>query len=157
VTAPDLTIEEVKDLDAAWNDLTALYLEFEDYSSAFRSRALSANWSETWRDQVAPNDDRLVLMAFRNDQAVGYLVMEIVSDFPLFDEPFGYLKEAFVRTETRSQGIGQEMLACAEAWCRRRGILDLRLDVWAANESATRFWTLAGFELQSMTMKKTLK
>jgi GNAT superfamily N-acetyltransferase len=74
-----------------------------------------------------------------------------------FDEAFAYLQEAFVRAEARSQGVGQALLARAEAWCESRGAVDLRLDVWAANTLGTRFWTLAGFAVESMTMKKSLR
>jgi ribosomal protein S18 acetylase RimI-like enzyme len=153
----DFVIEEVQDIASVWSELTALYLESENYSRAFRSRTLPADWEQAWGEQMAPSDDRLVLVARKSSVAVGYLVAEIVRDFPLFPDPFGYLRDAFVLSEMRSQGAGRLMLAHAEAWCRNRGAFDVRLDVWAANSRGLRFWTLAGFEVQSMTMKKTLK
>jgi GNAT superfamily N-acetyltransferase len=153
----NFVIEDVRDLDAVWSELIVLYLESEDYSRAFRSRALSDGWEEGWREQMAPSDGRLVLLARTDGDAVGYLVVEVVRDFPLFPQPFGYLRDAFVRADMRRRGIGQAMLAQAENWCLERGALDLRLDVWANNSIGRRFWERVGFEVQSVTMKKSLR
>ena len=157
MTAPEFVIEEVRDLDGVWVDLTALSLEFEDYSRAFRSRTLRDDWAQAWRKQIAPGDDRMVLLARRNEEAIGYLIVEVVRDSQFFDQAFAYLQEAFVRAEARNQGIGRALLTRAENWCQDHGVLDLRLNVWAANVIGTRFWTLAGFAVESVTMKKSLR
>lgn len=152
----DFVIEEVHDLDAVFPELREMFLEFEDYNRTFMSRQLRGDWEQRWREHIALGDDRLILIARRDGDAAGYLNVEIVRDFGLIEQVFGYISDAFVRAEWRSLGAGREMLGRGEAWCRERGASQVRLDVWAANKLGSRFWTLSGFELQSMTMRKSL-
>jgi GNAT superfamily N-acetyltransferase len=153
----EFIIEEVKDLQAVLPELRQMFFESEDYNRSFIERQLRSDWEGRWLDHMALGDDRLILIARADRQAVGYINVEIIRDFGLFERIFGYVNHAFVRSEWRSQGIGRAMLTVTEVWCRERGVDQLQLDVWAANKLASRFWTLAGFELQSMTMRKPLK
>jgi ribosomal protein S18 acetylase RimI-like enzyme len=150
-------IEEVTDLDAAFPDLRDLFLAFEEYNVSFMpERRLRDDWEERWRKLLALNEDRLVLIARVRGEAVGYIVVGVSRDFGLTRDEFAYIGAAFVRQEFRSRRVGQSLLRRAEAWVKQRGLDEVRLDVWAANKPAVRFWTLSGFGLQSMTMRKSL-
>jgi GNAT superfamily N-acetyltransferase len=149
-------IEEVTDLDAGWPELTLLFLELHDYHEPFLPRRLRDDWEQRWRDFVKPGEDRLVLLARRSGTAIAYLNAELRRDYGLFDETIGFVDDAYVREEERDKGIGRALLARAEAWFRERGVDELRLNVVAGNKRGVRFWTLSGFQLQSMTMTKRL-
>jgi ribosomal protein S18 acetylase RimI-like enzyme len=153
----DFVIEEVTDLDTAWPDLEALFLELEAYHEPFVNRTLRSDWAPRWREFIAPGDYRLILIARQDGIAQGYAIVRFVPhDYGLFEDAYGYIHDAYVREEARSQGIGRAMLRRAEEWSRSKGADEVRLNVYAANKLGSRFWTLAGFELQSMTMRKPL-
>lgn len=51
-----------------------------------------------------------------------------------------------VSENTRSHGIGMELLDAAEDWARSRGLANIRVRSRAERESAHRFYQRAGFE-----------
>jgi GNAT superfamily N-acetyltransferase len=150
-------IEEVTDLDAVWPELRQLFVALNDYHEPWLSRRLRDDWEPRWRDYIALRDDRLILVARDGDHAVGYFSAMIRRDYGLFDELVGFLEEAYLLPDYRSAGLGRRLLRRVEAWCRARGAPEVRLDVIAGNKLGVRFWTLSGFGLQSMTMRKSLE
>jgi GNAT superfamily N-acetyltransferase len=152
----DLRIEEVRDLDEAWPDLLALFLAFEDYNASFMERRLRPDWEKRWRESLALGPERLLLIARRGEDAVGYLNARLIRDFGLIEQTFAYVSDAFVHEEHRREGIGTSLLDVAEQWCRDRDATELRLDVWAGNEVGARFWQRSGFKVQSTTLRKSL-
>lgn len=150
-------IERVHDLDAAWPELEELFLAFADYNAGFLSRRLRPDWRQRWREQAGAKEDRLILLArYAGGEAAGYLRADIERDEGLFDEVYGRISDLFVRATRRDEGIGRALLKVAESWLRSRGVTDVRLDVHAANKPAVRFWTLSGYSLDGMSMKKEL-
>jgi ribosomal protein S18 acetylase RimI-like enzyme len=155
-TGKEFSIEEVRELDAAWPELRSLFLELEAYHAPWVSRTLRDDWHERWRDHIAPTDDRLILIARDGDSAVGYLNVWIRRDFGIFKELIGFIEDAYVKEDSRNHGIGSAMLARAEAWCRSRGAVEARLTVAASNELGLGFWTRAGFRADFYQMTKPL-
>lgn len=149
-------IEEVRDLDSAWAELTELFTELNDHHAPWLPRRLRDDWQQRLRDFVHLNDDRLILIARQNGAAVGYLSAEIRRDYGVFDELNGYIGDAYVRAAMRGQGIGSAMLSQAESWCRSRSASELRLSVITGNDLGFSFWTRNGFAPMSVTMKKSL-
>jgi ribosomal protein S18 acetylase RimI-like enzyme len=135
----------VRDLDAAWKDLTDMYRALYEHQYPAGEPPLSHNWQRQWRTYLA-GGERLVLLARDGDNAIGYFSTRINRSAGVYDEAFGFVEEAYVFPEYRSRGIAQEMLGRTEAWCRSRGIQRLRLSVLADNTLALGFWEKAGFE-----------
>ena len=153
---PDFVIEEVRDLDAAWPELAPLFVELQEYHLPLTQRDFVGDWQERLRVYLASGAESLTLLARRGDRPIGFMDARIDRSPTLFEEEYGYVGNAYVRPEARSRGVGQAMLERVEAWCRSRGAGEVRLNVVAANKLGVRFWTRAGFELQSMTMRKRL-
>ena len=152
----DVVIEEVADLDAAWLELRSLFLGLHDYHEPFFHRRLRDDWEGRWHDYVTAPGERVVFFARDGEDVVGYLNAYVRRDLGLFDELVGFIDDAYVVEDARSQGIGRALLRRVEDWFQSRGVEEVRLNVVAANKRGVRFWTLAGFELQSMTMRKAL-
>ena len=151
------SIERVTDLEAAWTDLTSLFLEFEAYHQTFQPRELVSDWQERLKERLRLHDDRLVLLARAGGEAIGCLVGVMRRDDGLALDTYGYLTYAFVRQASRSLGAGRKLLEDAESWCRERGATRIELDVFAENELGVGFWTQSGFRLLSLTMAKDLE
>jgi GNAT superfamily N-acetyltransferase len=149
-------IEEVRDLDAAWPELAAMFLELHAYHEPLWPRRLRQSWEESWRSFMQAGDERLVLIARADGKAVGYMNARIERDNPIFDEAFVYLHDAYVAEEHRGVGLGTQMLALVEAWAREQGTALVRLSVAAGNELGGRFWRRSGYVPVSTRMQKQL-
>ena len=69
----------------------------------------------------------------------------------------GYLGFMFVPEKHRGNGYNQLVLDALLAWCKERGVYEIRLDVYDVNEPALRAYEKAGFEKYLINMKLTLK
>jgi GNAT superfamily N-acetyltransferase len=152
-----IDIEAVTDLDAVWPELSALSIELTEYHRPWFNRRLRDDWEQRWRDYVELGDDRLILLARDAGEAVAYFSVMVRRDYGLFDELVGFIDDAYVKPAYRSSGLGRRLLRRTEAWCKERGAPEVRLNVVAGNKLGVRFWTLSGFELQSMNMRKSLE
>lgn len=64
----------------------------------------------------------------------------------LLDERFAYVSSVYVRPAYRRRGVLRAMLGRAEAWCRERGLTDLRLHNVPAGAAAAA-WSALGFDV----------
>ena len=87
---------------------------------------------------------------------VGYLFVGESGDM-MTGLSFGFIYDIFVEEKFRGMGIGRLLLEKAEEYCRRKGYSRIALMVSAANESAIRLYTRAGFKPEQMYMAKELK
>ena len=148
-------IDEVRDIDAAWKDLTAMYWALYEHQYPAGDPPLHGEWQRRWRSYLA-GGERLILLARDTDSAIGYFNSRINRTAGLYDEAFGFVEEAYVRPEYRGSGVAQEMLRRTEAWCRGRSIGLLRLSVLVDNALALRFWEKSGFEPLMHILSKQL-
>ncbi|HLF72408.1 MAG TPA: GNAT family N-acetyltransferase [Dehalococcoidia bacterium] len=152
----DFVIEEVSDLEAAWPDLEPLLLEQHEYHLPFVGHDLLPDWAARARAYYAAQKPALILFAKNKGRAIGFMNGRIVRDPEVFKEVYGFIDNAYVRPEWRGSGAGRAMLRQAEAWFSRHDLDEVRLTTHAANKLGVRFWTLSGYGLQSMTMRKSL-
>ncbi|MCW2598459.1 MAG: GCN5-related N-acetyltransferase [Frankiales bacterium] len=99
----------------------------------------------------------VVLLAELAGHAVGYLYAEEVHRPPteLTQElDILYVHHMAVAPEARRTGIGTALMAEAEQYATRHQLTDLRLDVWAFNEQAERFYSRLGFAPAFTRMKR---
>jgi ribosomal protein S18 acetylase RimI-like enzyme len=151
----DVTIEPVNDLDAAFPELAALLEELHAYHQPLRPHEFVPDWRSRWNGYLRQGE-RLILLARKGQEAVGYLNGTIRRNAALFQETFGYIDDAYVRPDLRRLGIGARMLLQFEAWCREQGVLEVRLSVASGNDLGFSFWQKSGFKPMSHTLTKSL-
>ncbi|NJN97294.1 MAG: GNAT family N-acetyltransferase [Anaerolineales bacterium] len=76
-------------------------------------------------------------------ETVGYLVLTL--GFRLAYGRYAFIDEIYVRPAHRSQGIGRQAIAWAEAMCRELGVKALHLEVEQANAKARALYLTLGF------------
>jgi ribosomal protein S18 acetylase RimI-like enzyme len=151
----DVTIEPVNDLDAAFPELAALLGELHAYHQPLRPHEFVPDWQSRWKSYLRQGE-RLILLARKGQEAIGYLNGTIRRNAALFQETFGSIDDAYVRSDLRRLGIGGQMLARFETWCREQRVLEVRLSVAAGNDLGLSFWQKSGFKPMSHTMAKSL-
>ena len=70
--------------------------------------------------------------------------------------PFGFVYDVWVAPEARRRGVATALLEHAAAWCRKRDLESLRLEVSAHNTDARRLYESAGFGEDRLSMRKTV-
>ncbi|OCA70828.1 acetyltransferase [Chryseobacterium artocarpi] len=85
--------------------------------------------------------------------ASGYaLIRETEKDYYNFKK-YAYLGFMFVKPEYRGKGINKIITNELVNWAKSRNISEIRLDVYAQNESAIKAYEKAGFEPLLLTMR----
>ena len=65
----------------------------------------------------------------------------------------GYLGFMFVPEEHRGKGLNGLIVERLIDWCRKRGLKEIRLDVYTVNDPAIRAYEKAGFKKHLITMR----
>lgn len=138
-------IEEVRNVDAVWQDLTMLFAALYEHHVPLGSPPLIPDWQRRWRGQLGNPGERLILVGRLDGTAVGLLNSRIQRTSGLYQEAFGFVEDAYVAPEQRGSGLAQAMLQRTEQWCRTHGIDLLRLSVLAKNDLGVHFWEKSGF------------
>lgn len=85
--------------------------------------------------------------------ASGYaLIRETEKDYYNFKK-YAYLGFMFVKPEYRGKGINKIITDELINWAKSKNISEVRLDVYAQNESAIKAYEKAGFEPLLLTMR----
>lgn len=85
--------------------------------------------------------------------ASGYaLIRETEKNYYNF-KTYAYLGFMFVKPEYRGKGINKIITDELVNWAKSRNISEIRLDVYAQNESAIKAYEKAGFEPLLLTMR----
>lgn len=69
---------------------------------------------------------------------------------------YGYLQSLVVDPRWRGQGIGRQLLAAAEAWCKEQGASELRLDTWEFDQGPLGFYSQQGYRTLRRTLVRAL-
>jgi len=70
--------------------------------------------------------------------------------------PFGFVYDVWVSPEARRQGVATALLDHAIAWCRKQGLMSLKLEVGARNAAARGLYASAGFDEERVSLGKAL-
>lgn len=93
-----------------------------------------------------------LLIAEQDAQVIGYLYAEFV-DTPWQQKRYGCrLEEIAVDVSCQSKGIGTILFDALREECVKRGIEDIRLNVYLANERGIEFYHRLGFREVSYKM-----
>jgi ribosomal protein S18 acetylase RimI-like enzyme len=91
--------------------------------------------------------DEIIFLAEHRGRAVGILRCVQVAGIPLaFPALHGYISSVYVVPEARRQRVLRRLFAEAVAWCRSRGLDEIRLHNAVENEAANAAWESLGFE-----------
>jgi len=91
--------------------------------------------------------DEVMFLAEHEGRAVGILRCVQVAGIPLvFPALHGYISSVYVVPEARRHGVLRLLFDEALAWCRARGLTELRLHNAVENEAANAAWESFGFE-----------
>lgn len=98
------------------------------------------------------NDPSLhFLLAFQNDELVGYAKLDLES------KPQGKavrpieIARLYTKPELIGRGIGKQMIAAVETYARKNGFDAIWLGVWQRNFRAVNFYQREGFRITGLT------
>jgi len=99
--------------------------------------------------------DATVIVTEENDEIVasGYALIKKSEKYYNQFEKYSYLGFMYVKPEHRGKGINKVITDELVSWSKSRGISEVRLDVYAQNESAIKAYEKAGFEPHLLTMR----
>lgn len=99
--------------------------------------------------------DATLLIAEENNEIIGSgyaLIKKSEKDYYKF-EKYAYLGFMYVKPEYRGKGVNKVITDELISWARSRNVTEVRLDVYAENESAVKAYEKAGFEPHLLTMR----
>lgn len=108
------------------------------------------------RTQLASRTD-VILIAEHEGTAVG-LLRCAVSHAARLVRPsrYGFVTSVFVVPSFRRHGILRALVHEAEAWCRLRGLRELRLHCTVENAQGNAAWASLGYEAAEVVRRRTL-
>jgi len=97
------------------------------------------------------SDDKLLLVAEKNGELLGYAAGIIQARSPIFKiNENGYINDVFVLEEFRKLGIAKMFLIELKKWFESKGIKYIELSVHAKNAVGKKTWANFGFEAYEM-------
>ncbi|MCL8535621.1 GNAT family N-acetyltransferase [Chryseobacterium gallinarum] len=99
--------------------------------------------------------DATLIIAEENNEIIGSgyaLIKKAEKSYYTF-EKYAYLGFMYVKPEYRGKGVNKVITVELIGWAKSRGISEVRLDVYAQNESAIKAYEKAGFEPHLLTMR----
>jgi ribosomal protein S18 acetylase RimI-like enzyme len=102
----------------------------------------------------------LVLLAHRNEKPLGYLFgKEVHSPANPFTAAVSlfYVHHMAVAPDARRSGVGRMLMSNTEAEAGTRGLASVRLNTWAFNTTAHRFFERVGYAPLSINMERVLE
>jgi len=160
MTSDTCTIRRARPEDAP--AAAAMWAEMAERHKGFDEQAWpwAADAPRRWQDSFAgllDREDMLLLVAERDGQAVGFVVVQIKPRSPVYEAgEEGFVWDLGVRGDCRRQGIGRRLMQAALAELKRRGVGDVILHVAAANEPAARLYESLGMRVIMHRMYKKL-
>lgn len=99
-----------------------------------------------------------VLVAVIDDEIVGSGYAQVrKADEYLKHERFAYLGFMYVKPEQRGKRVVQQILDALKEWAVSRGINEIRLEVYNANEAALKAYEKAGFKAHILEMRMAVR
>jgi GNAT superfamily N-acetyltransferase len=101
------------------------------------------------------SSEATVIVAEENNEIIasGYaLIKKAEKNYYQFKE-YAYLGFMYVKPEHRGKGINKVITNELIAWAKSRGVTEVRLEVYAQNESAIKAYEKAGFESHILMMR----
>lgn len=136
--ARDDDLPAIAALRSAWTDELTGELAGEPIAESEFAERLAA-----WKD--GPAGDRVMWLAFADDEPIGMLNMAVFHRMPRpsrTDSRWGYIANVYVLDSWRSKGVGAQLLDAAVDHARTEGYVRL---VLSPSERSVPFYRRAGF------------
>jgi GNAT superfamily N-acetyltransferase len=98
-------------------------------------------WLRDVLDGVWVDPQQALLVAEEEGRAIGFARVALAADGPC---P-GRVETLVVEAPSRGAGVGELLMAAAEAWLRERGADEIAIDVVEPNVGARRFYERFGY------------
>jgi ribosomal protein S18 acetylase RimI-like enzyme len=110
-----------------------------------------------WQQSIGKLD-ATTFVAEQSGRVVAFITISLVTESNPLLQPMQVARvgSVCVSAQLRRQGIGRSLMAQAERWAHERGAGDIRLNVWAFNAEALRFYDELGFAVRSHFLGKVL-
>ncbi len=117
---------------------------------------MTDSYREFMKSKIESTDGK-VFVARKNDKIVGYTMVFIKDEIPIFrNKKTGFVSDLFVKKEFRNKGIGAMLVEKAFEWFRQKGMKFVSLPVYADNAPARSFYRKLGFFDYKVEMRKSL-
>jgi GNAT superfamily N-acetyltransferase len=103
----------------------------------------------------APGAEVLVAVSAGGER-LGFVHLHGATDF-FTGEPHGHVSDIVVAPAAQGGGVGQALMAAAEAWARGRGYRLLSLHVFDGNARAREFYARLGYQPDIRKLVKPLR
>jgi ribosomal protein S18 acetylase RimI-like enzyme len=104
---------------------------------------------EVWKSfamKQLEEEDSLLIVAEVEDNIVGYSLVAIQANIPVFKiRRYGVIYDFYVEEGFRRSGIGRKLFEFTRKWFENKGIEQLQLSVAHHNPVAQDFWRAMGF------------
>lgn len=109
-------------------------------------------------EAILRSPDALFAVAELDNELIGCGFARIEAAKPFLDhEHHAYLGLMYVDPRHRGRGVNQCIVEELKNWCRARQVYELKLDVYAGNQSAVRAYEKAGFEGLLLQMRVNIR
>ncbi|MFN7252456.1 MAG: GNAT family N-acetyltransferase [Anaerobacillus sp.] len=89
------------------------------------------------------------IAATYNGEIVGNIMLWVNEEDP--NAPYGWVEDLFVLNDWRKKGIAKELITRGLAHFQELPVLEVKIEVWSANERAMKLYKEFGFEFQKET------
>lgn len=94
------------------------------------------------------SDHEVIFLANESAVVVGLIrCVETAASPLLIPDRYCYVSSVYVRPEARRHGVLRALLVSARAWCRDRGLSEMRLHNVGSRASSALAWDSLGFEV----------
>ena len=110
-----------------------------------------------WSQSVAA-DNATTFVAEEDARVVAFVNVSVTTETHSLLQPmrFARIGSISVTASRRGCGIGSRLMALAEQWATQKGARELRLGVWAFNQTALKMYAELGYEVRAHLLGKRL-
>jgi GNAT superfamily N-acetyltransferase len=130
-------------------------LHHEAWPQVFAAPSDPSHDAPHWQQSIA-NPNATTFVAEHSGRVIAFITVFFVTESgPLLrPTPFARVGSVCVAAHQRGGGIGRALMAQAERWAIERGASDIRLNVWAFNQAALRFYEELGYGVRFHSLGK---
>ena len=156
-----LSIDIVVATPADSADVVRLFGALHRYNATLdASFALADGWEalvQQYLEQVENSDESTWLLARHQDQAIGFVLIEVHTDSPLYrHRRWAEIVGLYVDEGYRGDDVAGLLMEHAYEWAARQRLRRMQLYVTAANQQAQRFYDKQGFSTSQVIMRRAI-
>jgi len=134
-------------------------LHHETFPQLFAPPADPLRDAAHWASSIAQPAATSFVAEHSPGHLAGFVTVAVVDETHSLMQPMRFARVGTlgVTPEWRGHGIGRALMEHAQEWAAARGALELRLNVWAFNDTAQNLYRELGYELRLLTLAKPLR